>query len=205
MPLVRSRSDKPPADRAIGDLRVALLSGCPEERWTAARRIAETEADVPALANALTLEKDARVREAIFTALARLATPQSASAILPHLRSDDANMRTGALDALRTMPGATRPHLEMLLADPDADVRLLACDLVRGQSASDGTQMLAALLESEPEPNVCATAVDVLAELGESAAVPSLLRCADRFRSDPFLTFAIKHVIDRLRPPVGRT
>jgi len=153
------------------------------------------------LAEALLLEKDSRVREAIFTGLARIATPQSALAILPHLRSDDAEMRTGALDALRMMPEATRPHLKALLGDPDADVRLLACDLVRAQPPAEAAEMLTALLETEPEPNVCAAAVEVLAEVGEPAALPSLSRCVERFRSDPFLSFAIKHVIDRLRPP----
>jgi HEAT repeat protein len=201
MPLVRSHSEKPGVDHAEGDLRAALLSGSAEERWTAARRIAQTRAGAPLLAEALGLEKDPRVREAIFTGLAGIATPESVLAILPHLRSDEANLRTGALDALRMMPDATRPHLKTLLCDPDPDVRLLACDLLRGQSAAEPTQMLIALLETEPEPNVCAAAVDVLAEVGEAPAIPSLVRCADRFPSDPFLSFAIKQVIERLRPP----
>jgi HEAT repeat protein len=203
MPLVRSHSDKPAVDRAADDPRIALLSGSAEERWAAARTIAETPAGAPLLAEALTLEKDSRVREAIFTGLASLATPKSALAILPHLRSDDANLRTGALDALRTMPEAARPHLKTLLGDADADVRLLACELLRGQPAADATQMLTALLETELEPNVCAAAVDVLAEVGEAPAIPSLQRCADRFPSDPFLSFAIKQVIERLRPPAS--
>jgi len=202
MPLVRSNSDKPGADRAAGD-PAALLGGSPEQRWTAARRIAETRAGAPLLAEALGLEKDPRVREAIFTGLASIATRESALAILPHLRSDDANLRTGALDALRMMPEATRPHLKALLGDSDPDVRLLACDLLRDQPAVDATQMLTALLETESEPNVCAAAVDVLAEVGEASAVPTLLRCADRFPSDPFLSFAIKQVIERLRPPAS--
>jgi HEAT repeat protein len=203
MPLVRSNSDKPGADRAAGDPRAALLGGSPEERWTAARRIAETRAGAPLLAEALGLERDSRVREAIFTGLASIATPESAMAILPHLRSDDANLRTGALDALRMMPDAARPHMKTLLRDSDSDVRLLACDLLRDQSAADATPMLIALLETEPEPNVCAAAVDVLAEVGEASAIPALMRCADRFPSDPFLSFAIKQVIERLRPPAS--
>ena len=200
MPLVRSNSDKPGVDRAAGDARTALLSGSPEERWTAARRIAETRAGAPLLAEALGLGKDSRVREAIFTGLASIATSESGLAILPHLRSDDANLRTGALDALRLMPAATRLHLKTLLCDADADVRLLACDLLRDQPAADATEMLTALLDTEPEPNVCAAAVDVLAEVGEASAVASLMRCADRFPSDPFLSFAIQQVIERLRP-----
>jgi HEAT repeat protein len=203
MPLVRSNSDKPGVARAADDPRTALLSGSPEDRWAAARTIAKTPAGAPLLAEALELEKDPRVREAIFTGLAMISTTESALAILQHLRSDDANMRTGALDALRMMPEGARPHLKTLLRDSDADVRLLACDLLRDQPSADATPMLIALLETEPEPNVCAAAVDVLAEVGEASAVPSLMRCADRFPSDPFLSFAIKQVIERLRPPAS--
>jgi len=206
MPLVRSHSAAPSEPRAGAEPRLALLTGSPEERWTAAREIAETRPDVSLLAEALGLEKDPRVREALFTGLAQISTPESALATLPFLRSDDANLRTGAMDALRAMPGATTPHIETLLADPDADVRLLACDLVRGQSSDDGARMLATLLETDPDANVCAAAVDVLAEIGDPSTIPSLARCADRFRSDVFLTFAIEHAIRLLdaQTPVGR-
>ena len=46
------------------------------------------------------------MREAIFTGLARIATAESAAAVVPYLRSDDASLRTGAIDALRAMPKA---------------------------------------------------------------------------------------------------
>jgi len=162
------------------------LEGRPQNRKDASGRALVGEA--------LLLEKDSRVREAIFTSLVRMATPQSALTILPHLRSDDATLRTGALDALRMMPEATQPHLKALLGDPDADVRLLACDLVRAQSPADATQMLTALLETEPEPNVCAAAVDVLAEVCEPAApLPLALRRALPFRPVSELRHQIRH------------
>ena len=74
------------------------------------------------LASALSRESDPRVREAIFTGLARIATAESAAAVVPYLRSDDASLRTGAIDALRAMPRLRAAHLPLLLADPDADV-----------------------------------------------------------------------------------
>ena len=106
---------------------------------------------------------------------------------MPYLRVDDANTRTGALDALRAMPQAVRPHLPALLADADPDVRLLACDLVRDAGGADGPRWLCAMLETEPQANVCAAAVEVLGEIADAAAVPSLSRCAERFPDDPFL------------------
>ena len=60
MPLIRSRPDKPEVDRPSVDLRATLLSGSPEERWTAARTVAElrVRGDALLLAQALELEKD---------------------------------------------------------------------------------------------------------------------------------------------------
>jgi hypothetical protein len=61
--------------------------------------------------------------------------------------------------------------------------------------------MLCALLENETEKNVCAAAVEVLAEVGNAEALGSLARCAERFADDPFLVFSIKMAIDRIGRP----
>jgi hypothetical protein len=59
--------------------------------------------------------------------------------------------------------------------------------------------LLCELLEREAEANVCAAAVEVLAEIADRNAAPALSRCATRFPGDPFLTFAIEIAIGRLR------
>ena len=126
---------------------------------------------------------------------------------MPCLRSDDASLRTGALDALRAMPRrAVAPHLPRLLADPDADVRLLSCELVRDLPAERGQRGCCAICSTrETETNVCAAAVEVLAEIGGPEALPALARCAERFADDPFLAFAIKVATDRIgaQPPTA--
>lgn len=197
MPLIRKESDKAAVGVSRGALP-SLASASSDERWAAARA-ARGPSAIPSLSEALARERDARVREAIFTALARIATPESALTILPYLRVDDANTRTGALDALRAMQDACRPHLPGLLTDPDPDVRLLACDLVREVGGADGPRWLCALIETEPEVNVCAAAVEALGEIADLSAEPFLSRCAERFREDPFLGFAIRVVAERLR------
>jgi HEAT repeat protein len=197
VPLIRKESSDGAA-QVPRQAPVSLASASADERWAAAR-VTSDPAAIPSLSQALAHEPDARVREAIFTALARIATPESAQAVLPYLRVDDANMRTGAMDALRAMQHASRPYLPVLLTDPDADVRLLACDLVREMGGVDGPRWLCALIETEPDANVCGAAVEALGEIGDSAAAPSLSRCAERFPDDPFLGFATKVVADRLR------
>ena len=78
-------------------------------------------------------------------------------------------------------------------------MRVLACDLVREMGGADGSGWLCALIETEPEANVCAAAVEALGEIAAAAAAPALSRCAERFPHDPFLGFAIKVIAERLR------
>jgi HEAT repeat protein len=176
-----------------------LAAGNDEERWSAARAAAELPDSVAALGEALARETTPWVREAIFTSLARIATPQSVEAVLGFLRSDDARARTEASDALAAMKDAAWPYLAALLRDHDADVRVLACSLVRNMPSESAVPLFCELLESEQEPNVCGAAIDALAELGGPDALPVLARCHERFRATPFLVFAIKIAADRIR------
>jgi HEAT repeat protein len=200
MPLVRKPATPHPPTPAA-----SLAGATSDERWAAARAAVGRPDGAALLAGALSQENDARVREAIFTGLARIASAESAAAVVPYLRSDDASLRTGAIDALRAMPQAAGPHLQHLLADPDADVRLLSCELARGLPEGDANRLLCDLLEVETEKNVCAAAVEVLAEIGRPEALPSLTRCATRFDGDPFIAFSIKVAIERIvAPPSAR-
>jgi HEAT repeat protein len=191
MPLIRKTSDKP----QTAATEAKLPGASADARWSAAR----DSHDVPALAQALACESEPRVREALFTALARVATPEAAAVLLPYIGSDAADIRTGALDALRAMPEATAQHLPRLLGDTDADVRLLACDLVRDMPGLEAPRLLCALIETEPQANVCAAAVEVLTEIGDADALPALSACAARFPADPFLSFAINAAAERIR------
>jgi HEAT repeat protein len=199
MPLVRRGSTKATAPSFdVSTLTAALSGGSTDERWAAARSAAELPEGLSLLNGALSREVDARVREAIFTSMARIRTSESAAALLPYLRSDDASLRAGALDALRAMPDATAPHIPGLLSDDDADVRLLACELVRNQPAGEVSRLLRPILATENQANVCGAAVEVLAEAGGPELLPLLAECAARFSDDPFLGFAIQVASDRI-------
>jgi HEAT repeat protein len=153
---------------------------------------------LPLLTDALSRERVPRVREAIFTALAKIGSSESAAVALPYVRSDDASQRIAALDALRAMPAAAAEHLPGLLKDTDADVRLLACEIARALPADEANRMLGELIEREVSTNVCAAAIEVLAETGNGESLPILARCAARFPDDPFLTFAVRAARDRI-------
>lgn len=199
MPLIRRTPDAPKAEPAQRlDPTDGLRSPVAEERWEAARSFAGKPDAVAVLAKALTIETDPRVREAVFTSLAITGTAASVEAVLPYLRSDDASARTNAIDALRAMPVAMAARLPGLLADPDSDVRLLACDLARELPGAEATSLLSGLLERDREVNVCAAAVDVLAERGTLDALPALRQCAARFAGEAFLLFAIDIAMRRI-------
>jgi HEAT repeat protein len=176
----------------------ALDSSDAESRWAAARSLAGQAEAVPALAEALRRETVPRVREAILTSLIRTGGTASAEAIVPCLRSDDAGLRAAAIEALQTLPSAIAPIVGQLFSDPDSDVRLLATELTRNMKASDASRLLSGLIEKEVHPNVCAAAVEVLAEVGTPESLPALEKCAERFAATPFLPFAISMAIARI-------
>jgi HEAT repeat protein len=202
MPFVK-RGATPPAaghepdgDRALQI--AALRSPEAETRWRAARALAGAQEAVAALAQALAGETVPRVREAIMTALMRTGDEASVQALLPCLRSEDAGQRGAAIEALQALPEVIGPFLAALLADGDSDVRLLATELARNMPAAQATGLLCDLIEREPHPNVCAAAIDVLAEVGTRDAVPALRRCGERFAGTAFLPFAAAVAIARI-------
>lgn len=175
-----------------------LTDADPEVRWTTARKIGGVATAVPALATALEAEQIPRVREALMTALMRVGDEASVQALLPYLRAQDAAQRSAAIETLQALPEAVSPFMTKLLGDADPDVRILATELVRNMPADQATRILNGLLEHELQPNVCAAAVDVLAEVGTRDALPALRACAERFRDKPFLPFAIATTIARI-------
>ena len=158
---------------------------------------------MPALAAALRVERIPRVQEAIITALLRIGGEESVKTLLPYLRSQDAGLRAASIEALQALPDAMSPFLETLLADSDSDVRILATELARNMPAAVATRLLCRLLEHEQHPNVCAAAIELLAEAGTREALPALRSCADRFAGIPFLRFAAAEAIARISDSDG--
>ena len=203
MPLVKRGPTAPtsPGQGSEAGLasHIAALSGLDAEtRWSAARALGGRTDAVPALAAALGAEQVPRVREAIMTALMRIGDGASVRALLPYLRSQDAGLRAAAIEALQAMPEAILPFMTSLLADGEPDVRILATELARNMRAADATHLLCGLLDHEQHPNVCAAAVEVLAELGTPEAIPALEACAGRFAGTPFLPFAVSVAVARI-------
>jgi HEAT repeat protein len=200
MPLIRRESppEKPVSTEPLDALFALLRDPDPERRWAAARRLGERPGAAGPLAAALPGEPDGRIIEAIFTSLIRLGEGESAPFLFPLLRSDEAALRLGAIEGLQAMPVALAGHIEELLQDPDSDVRIFAAELARKMPSDRAAPLLCRVLDRETHPNVCATIVDVLAEIGSTEAVPFLERCRTRFAKEAFLPFAVTQAIDDL-------
>lgn len=205
MPLRRRPEPPKAAVEPTADPLLALRTGTPDERRLAAVSAAGRQGGVEALGEALATETDARVRTAIFTSLVRLGNAASVAMVIPYLSSDDAALRSGALDALRAMPAAAGPALPRLLHDPDPDVRLLSCEIARNLASAEAAALLRDLLLRDEAVNVCAAAVDVLAEIDGPQAAPALLRCAERFPDEPFVAFSVRMALRRLGAAPGNT
>lgn len=196
MPLIRREPGvTQKAASPQGLTAVALRDASADVRWHAARALANDETAVPALASALAVESSPHVREALFTSLIQIGSIASAQAISAFIQSEEASLRTGALDALAAMPDRTETLLPDLLRQDDPDVRLLSCELGRVLAADTTTRLLGALLQVERHINVCAAAVEVLAEVGTPDAVAAMLACKARFPTETFLGFAIDEAV----------
>ena len=199
MPLVRKSAHPEAPNPDPASALAALQNGTADQRWAAARAVSGMPGGLAALAKALAVEQDRHVREVILTSLAGSHCDEGIESILVFIRSDDAHLRTGAVDALRTTKAAIGPYLARLLSDPDADVRIVGCELSRNLPDHEAARLLCERLDVETEPNVCASAVEVLAEVGGTAALATLQRCAERFRGNPFLAFSIDATAARIR------
>ena len=115
------------------------------------------------------------------------------------LRSEDANLRNGAIEALQQMPDEVAPHVETILAHPDSDVRIFAVDVLSALPHPMVPEWLRRVVTLDPHVNVCAAALDALAEAGQPDVIPALEALADRFPDVAFMRFAADAAIRRIR------
>jgi HEAT repeat protein len=155
------------------------------------------------LVSRLNREKEIAVREAILTALIRLDDPKATAGLADCLRREDAALRNEAIEALRELAasgdlaGAVPPVLASLLADPDPDVRIFAVNVMESMPHPEVESWLIAVIETDSHVNVCATALDLLCEVGTEAATDPLIRLKARFISEPYIQFAAELALKR--------
>jgi len=211
MPLVRTAVTIPePAATQSRETLLARLNGTDANaRFRAARALACDPgacdpSTIAALAARLDAEPDAAVRDALFTSLSDIGGAEAAGLVARLLRSADAGLRGGAIEALKRMNDDAEAALDRLLDDPDADIRLLAVEVLRAWSSARAAPRLQRIIEDEAQINVCGAAIDVATEVGTEALIPPLQRLPARFGDEPFLSFAVGIACSRIRADARR-
>ncbi|MBB4066075.1 HEAT repeat domain-containing protein [Gellertiella hungarica] len=203
MPLRKTRAEDLPqagSQAALSaDEAIALLGG-PDAagRQAAARRLAGNAAAAEALCARFAVETDIPTREAIAVALMRTQSAVTVERLLPFLSSEDAALRNTVIEILQALPAEVAPHMERLLDHPDSDVRIFAVNVLEALRHPKVEEWLIAVVSADRHPNVVATALDLLGEVGTEAAIPALSRIAARFADEPFLKFAAGNAMKRI-------
>lgn len=185
--------------RECSDLLVELEDAKPSARRWAARDIAGCPNAASALVDRLRREDDVSVREVILTALIRLDDASALGGLVECLRSEDAALRNEVIEAMKLLPGEVAPIMQSLLTDADPDVRIFAVNILESLRHAEVESWLIQVIETESEVNVCATALDLLSEVGTAAAVDPIRRLKLRFAEEPFIQFAADLALQRIR------
>jgi HEAT repeat protein len=168
------------------------------ERRMAARDLAEQPDVSEALCRRLGIEEASPVRAVLFSSLTQIGDAAAVAGLMALLRSEDAELRCGSIEALKCLPDQIGTHIQTLLHDDDPDVRIFIVNILEALPHPDVPHWLCQVIEEEREVNVCAAAIDLLAELGTADMVPALLAVKGRFAGTPYIAFAVDLTIERI-------
>jgi len=184
--------------RGCPDLLAGLDDNNPSARRWAARDLVNCQDVASALVDRLKREGDLSVREVILTTLTRLGDSTAVAGLVDCLRSEDAALRNEAIEAMKQLPDEVAPIMQGLLADTDPDVRIFAVNILESLRHPDVESWLIEVIETDEHVNVCATALDLLSEVGTEAALEPLARFKVRFSDEPYIQFAADLALRRI-------
>ncbi|MBK6999981.1 MAG: HEAT repeat domain-containing protein [Rhodoferax sp.] len=192
-------SDERARPRDLAGLIALLQDPNPTARRWAARDLCAFPDAAAALVARLPTETESAVREAILMALTEIGGTVAVAGLVECLRSDDAALRCEAIGAMKLLPDAVAPIMEGLLEDANPDVRIFAVNVLESLRHPDVEKWLLKVIDQDPHINVCATAVDLLGEVGTSDAIAALNRLEQRFAVEPYIVFAADLALKRIQ------
>ncbi|MEM9102494.1 MAG: HEAT repeat domain-containing protein [Pseudomonadota bacterium] len=193
-----SREERRSHERDMATLIELLQDENADERRHAARDLAQFPDSTQALADSLCNEKSLVVRQAIFDSLLSIGGKDVVDLLIPHLKSEDANLRNGVIEVLQGFPQEVAPRIASLLNDPDSDVRIFAVDVLQLLAHPKAPDWLLEVIRDEEHVNVIGAAVDRLAEMGQPHMIPDLERLKERFSDVPYICFSVDVCLKRL-------
>lgn len=190
--------DERKQDRNCASLELQLSDPSPTARRWAARDLADCPDSSAALVEQLQREQDKTVREIILTTLTHLGDEEAVAGLVNCLRSEDASLRNEAIEAMKLLPDEVAPIMGQLLKDPDPDVRIFAVNVLESLRHEQVEEWLNEVIEHDAHVNVCATAVDLLGEVGTSYSWEALEKLKARFPDEPYIRFAADLALKRI-------
>ncbi|SEP79459.1 HEAT repeat-containing protein [Ectothiorhodospira magna] len=184
--------------RNLETLLQTLLDEDPSKRRWAARDLAEHPAATGALVSRLRRETDATVLQVIVTALGCLANDEAIRGLIDCLYSENAMLRNTAIEVLKELPDPVAPHMGELLHDADPDVRIFAVNVLESLRHPQVEAWLVEVILKDEHINVCATAVDLLGEVGGPQSRDALAALKQRFPEEPYIQFAADLALKRI-------
>ncbi|MBK1673874.1 PBS lyase [Ectothiorhodospira shaposhnikovii] len=178
-------------------LQTLLDEDAMKRRW-AARDLAEHPAAAVALITRLKHETDATVLQVIITSLGCIANDVAIGGLIDCLYSEHALLRNTAIEVLKELPGPVAPHMGELLHNPDPDVRIFAVNVLESLRHPQVEEWLLEVILRDEHVNVCATAVDLLGEVGSPQSRDALRTLKQRFPEEPYIQFAADLALKRI-------
>lgn len=195
----KTTSPGKPKQISCEELKAGLGDSNATIRRHSAQKISHCPEAVDALVAQLKLEKDVAVREAILVSMGQINNSEVANALVDCLRSDDAALCSEAIEVLKQLTFDMSPVLKSLLADPDPDLRIFAVNILESRRDPDLESWLIEVIEQDKHVNVCATAIDLLCEVGTEAALDPIRQLKSRFANEAYIQFAADLALKRIR------
>jgi HEAT repeat protein len=183
---------------SLPELKAQLASSEAELRRAAILELSKHPDSTALLTAHLKDEPSAIVRETIFTALARLGDATAIASLADCLRTEDANLRNGAIEALKLLPEQTARIIPKLLADQNSDVRILTISILESLRHPKVESWLIEVLEKDPHLNVCGSALDLMVEVGSEMSKKAIEGIKLRFPNEPYIQFTADLALKRI-------
>ena len=185
-------------ERNCASLVTQLCDPDPTARRWAAKDMLDCPDVSGALVAQLRREVDGSVREVILTTLTLRADAQAVAGLVDCLRNEDPSLRNEAIEAMKLLPDEVAPIMGGLLADADPDVRIFAVNILESLRHELVEEWLREVIERDAHVNVCATAVDLLGEVGTPDSQQALEQLKARFPDEPYIRFAADLALKRI-------
>lgn len=192
------RSDERKYTRDLAGLTLAFTDVDQDVRRWAAKDLVNIEGAEPVLVAQLAIERSAVVKEAIIMSLATIGNKEAVQGLVSCIRSEDAALRNDAVEVMKHLPNEIAPLIHKLLHDQDSDVRILSINILESLCHPHVENWLIDVITHDFHVNVCATAVDLLGEVGTEAAISPLKLLKGRFNNEPYINFAADLALKRI-------